>query len=420
MVSSVQSDMPMKQFTDLGVKRLKTTGKRYHVTEGGGLYLIVNAGGAKSWASYYRAPDGKRRWHPLGDLHTVDLATAREKNREVQEMAKKGIDPEAAGEGLGVDPTMEEVYKLFIKKGVDRKGKPLRASTIEGYKQAFDADILPFLGKRRIRELRKRDIIPVLERIVDRGAVNQANQVYRRLQRVMSFAAARDIIEFNPMQSMEPIGEQNRGSRVLSDAEIKTFLEWKPRSDQARRILRLILTTGSRPGEVSGMCWEEIDGDWWTIRAERVKTGIPHRVYLTATAKALLPERPKDDDGKPANGPVFSVPRDAACHCLGRALKSKAEVPEKKIVGGQPSPLHLAKFVPHDLRRTMATGLAALGFSDEVINAVQGRAKLGIIGTYNLHTYDKERQTAAEAWERKLKGITSGTTDNVVPLVKKA
>lgn len=404
--------------TDAAIQRLSGKGKRRHVADTGGLYLVINAAGSKTWASRYNAPDGKRRWQHHGDYPTITLAKARDLNRDVQEMADKGIDPQNVGDGLSLDPTLQEVYKIFINKSVDRKGNPLRPSTIKGYEQAFDADILPFIGKRKIRELRKRDIIPVLERIEARGSKNQANQVYRRLQRVMSFAAARDIIEFSPMASMEPVGEANSRKRVLTDTEIKTFMEWKPRSDQARRILRLILVTGARPGEVAGLQWEEIEGDWWTIPAERGKTGVPHRVYMTAKAKELLPKRPETEQGEPARGPVFTITRLSVSQCLKRALTSEAEIPEQKKKGGQPSPLHLAEFVPHDLRRTMATGLAALGFSDEVINAVQGRAKRGIIAVYNRHEYEKERQAAAEAWTRKLQSISAGTVDNVVPLVR--
>jgi len=388
--------------TESALQRLRITGKRRHVADSGGLYIIVNASGKKTWASRYTSPDGKRRWQYRGDYPTVDMKRARDLNRDIQEMSAAGMDPQNLGDGLGIDPTLEEVFHLFIKKGVDRKGNALRESTINGYKQAFDADVLPIIGKRKIRDLKKRDIISTLELIIDRGAVNQANQVYRRLRRVMSFAAARDIIEFSPMAAMEPIGETNRRSRVLTDAEIKTFLQWEPRSTQTKRILQLILITGARPGEVAGMTRDEISGDWWTIPAERSKTKTPHMVYLTDLAKELLPED------------RFSISRHVADRTLNRALESNAEIPDTRKRGGQPSPLRLEKFIPHDLRRTMATGLASLGFTDEVINAVQGRAKLGIIGTYNLHTYEKESQKAAKAWTSKLKKIMGANVNKKV------
>lgn len=407
-----------KPFTELGIDKLKITGKRYHRTEGDGLYIIVNAAGTKTWASYYMAPDGKMKWHRIGDFPGCTLARAREENQRIQQAAVESINPKDTGDGLPINPTLEQVYDLFIKKSVDRNGNPLRESTVDGYKQAFEADVIPSLGHRKIRDLRKRDILPMLEKIIERGSANQANQVFRRLKRVMAFALARDITEFNVMAGMEPVGETNRRSRILSDAEIKDFLAWKPRSDQSRRILRLILITGSRPGEVAGMEAGEIEGDWWTIPAERRKNKEPHRVYLTDMAKELLPDL-KDKDGNKKSGPIFTISRLAADQCLGRALKSQAKVTDKKKRGGQPSPLHLPKFVAHDLRRTQGTGLKALGFSSEVMHIVQGRAKLGMDAVYNLYDYDEERELTAKAWTLKLQSIINGTKANVLPFVKR-
>ena len=67
--------------------------------------------------------------------------------------------------------------------------------------------------------------------------------------------------------------------------------------------------------------------------------------------------------------------------------------------------LGLEQFTPHDLRRTAATFLAEMGTMDEVIDAVLNHAKQGIIKVYNQYRYDKEKQMALEAWERKLNSI---------------
>ena len=411
-----------KKRTELAVDRLSHKPRPYVRLVEGRLYIRVTPS-SKIWAYCYTMPGGKKRqWLSLGQYtQHNDITAARAKAAEHDAMIEGGIDPANPPPPPEEEhePTLQDVFDTFIKKGLDRKGSAMRESTIKGYEQAFNADILPHLGQRKVCELRRRDILPVLELIVERGSSNQANQVYRRLRRVLEFAAEREVIDVNPMASMQPFGETNSRARVLADAEIKVFLEWKPRSDQARRILRLILITGARPGEVAGMCWGEIADDWWTIPAERTKTKSPHRVYLTALAKSLLPERKlKGGKMEPAAGPVFTISRLSVSQCLHRAIESPAEVPEKKIRGGQPSPLHVPAFVPHDLRRTMATGLASMGFSDEAINAVQGRAKRGIIAVYNRHEYEKERQAAAEAWERKLRAILAGVATNVIPIAK--
>jgi integrase len=369
----------------------------------GNLYIRVNASGKKVWVyRHIEAGTKKRRWLPLGERTEINnLSVAEQKAAEYDSNLEKSGDPLIVTEG---DQTFSELFKLFISKGVDKKGKPLNQTTITSYEYGMKANVLPYLGKRKVNELRKRDILPVLEMIVDRGASSLANLTYKRLKRIFNFAAARDIIEFSPMINMEPIGETKNRDRYLSNEEIKTFLDWRPRSEEAYRALRLILITGARPGEVAGICKDEINGDWWTLPAARSKTGTENRVFLTDMAKELLPED------------SFTINRPAVAACLHRAIEAGQEMKEKGKIKGYIY-LSLPRFTPHDLRRTMATNLAELGFTDEIINACQGRAKEGVIKTYNRYRYDRERQLVAEAWTRKLESIMSGkSADNVIPI----
>lgn len=73
----------------------------------------------------------------------------------------------------------------------------------------------------------------------------------------------------------------------------------------------------------------------------------------------------------------------------------------------------------HDLRRTAATNMSALGFSDEVLDAVLNHVKKGVIAIYNRHRYDKEKKAALESWERKLTSIITGKSGNVIPMTRK-
>lgn len=82
--------------------------------------------------------------------------------------------------------------------------------------------------------------------------------------------------------------------------------------------------------------------------------------------------------------------------------------------------LGIADFTPHDLRRTAATFMSQLGIMDEIIDAVLNHTKQGIIRTYNLNRYDKEKQAALESWERKLNSLVTGSQGNVIPMIRKA
>lgn len=81
--------------------------------------------------------------------------------------------------------------------------------------------------------------------------------------------------------------------------------------------------------------------------------------------------------------------------------------------------LGVVDFTPHDLRRTAATFMSQIGTLDEIIDAVLNQTKQGIIRTYNLNRYDKEKQMALEAWERMLRSIISGKESKVVLMTRK-
>ncbi len=177
-----------------------------------------------------------------------------------------------------------------------------------------------------------------------------------------------------------------------------------------------LLLTGQRVGEVCGINIDEVDDRWWILPPERTKNGQTHRVYLTDTAINLLgtpytgyyfpsPRSGSDSDGNPIythiseNAIAYAIRKNLKNYQPVRLPKGKkpvmVEVPEEKK-------MDLAHFTPHDLRRTFSTGLAILGFHDEIIDAVTGHKKQGIVRVYNRHKYDAEKQKALEAWEEKL------------------
>lgn len=184
----------------------------------------------------------------------------------------------------------------------------------------------------------------------------------------------------------------------------------------------------------------EIDDHWWTIPAERSKNKLAHRVYLTDTALDLIgplkvPD-PKTKELKPKGFifPCVSIKKDRPARRLSisqafsRSLAVPIKVNGKQVFDAAGKPVTENKFgipafTPHVLRKTAATFMSEIGFIDEIIDAVLNHVKQGVIRTYNLNRYDKEKQQALEAWERKLNNITSVTTtsgDKIIPIIRKA
>src|SRR5262249_45071765 len=132
-------------------------------------------------------------------------------------------------------------------------------------------DVLPAWGSRKAMAITRRDVIVLLDRIIDRGSPIMANRTFSRIRRMFNFAVSRDIVENNPCLGVEAPSREIKRERILSDDEIISFWQGLPklRANEGIRIAaKLILVTAQRPGEVACASKSEIDLDGqrtWTI-----------------------------------------------------------------------------------------------------------------------------------------------------------
>lgn len=382
--------------------------------------------------------------------HGIDVNEETKRAEEAAQEAKEAADKE-----LTINRLAEEYLEKYARKNK-------RASSVKEDERLLDKDVLPRWGKRKAKSIRKRDVVLLLEEMSKRGPA-LANNIFKLVRRMFNFAVERDILEFTPCSGVkiDNIAPITSRDRVLRDAktnggtdEILTFwmeLEKASMTPQVKGILRLILITGQRPGEVAGINASELTEEhheengrkwtetWWTIPVARRKVKEkskhppqPHRVFLSPMALEILEEMKPGAIG----GYFFSSPKataeapkpidqNAVAYAVRRNLKDYQ--PRRPIKGDEISMVKVSEkrkmaiehFTPHDLRRTFSTRLAELGFSDEINDAVLGHVKQGVIRVYNRHQYDREKKQAMLAWDRKLSSILSGQpTDNVVPLTK--
>ena len=418
----------MSKFTDVAIKNLKATDKKYYQREAHGFTIRVMPSGVKTWLYIYNF-DGKRKEMNMGMYPDVSLSMARSKFDAARKMLASGADPSDVERQIQVERRLAPTVAKLIEEYIEKHAKPNKRGWIED-KRILDKDALPTWGKRKAKDIKKRDVVLLLEAIVERGSPSSANNNFKIIRKMFRFAVQRDIIEHSPCDGVVMPAPLNRGDRVLTADEIKALwlnLETCHVSDEIRQALRLILVTGQRPGEVIGMHVAEIDDRWWTIPVERSKNKKAHRVYLTDTALELI----GDTTGKSF---IFPCPREGkeqaiAVNAIAHVIRRNTAVPVTDAKGkplftsdGKPATkniLEVADFTPHDLRRTAATFMSQLGELDEVIDAVLNHTKQGIIRTYNLNRYDREKQQALEAWERKLNSIITGkSADNVISISK--
>lgn len=392
----------MRGFTDQGIQKLKPGNSKRTITEGGGLYLQISPRGQKTWYHRYES-GGRRRWLKLGEYPAMSLKEARQENEKKAKITERGEDP---AEMDNEDPTVREFFEAWTEKAVDKRGKPWSEAHKRNTTYMFKANVLPRIGGMKVRDVRKRDIRALLEKVEER-APNQALQLYRRMSRLFNLAAEKDIIEASPMANLPAIGTQGEKDRYLTADEVKTFLAGLPHADMAPNtaaILEIILRTGQRPSEVCGATETEMQGDWWIIPPARTKNGLEHRIFITPKVKALF-------GSANDHGLFFPSLRDdtkpVAHTVLSKAIRRSTQGDEKTQKDKTPS-LTLAPFSPHDLRRTCATHLGEAGFTDDIIGAVLNHKKRSVTGIYNRHAYDKEKRRALLAWERRLDEILTG------------
>jgi len=436
------------KFTDKFISNLKPKDKMYQQRESEGFGIRVLTTGHKVWVFTYTY-DGKRRQMNLGSYPDKSLADARAAYSAAYSVLHDKANPRDPQSERDQKHTAErqkrEEQRLaftvadLIKEYIEKHAKPEKRGWAED-KRILDKDALVVWGKRKAADIKKRDVVLLLESIVERGSPGSANGNFKVIRKMFRFAVQRDIIEHSPCDGVVMPAPLNRGDRVLSESEIKALwnnLDTCLASDEIRNALRLILATGQRPGEVIGMHTNEIDGKWWTIPVERSKNKKAHRVYLTDTALGLIgPLKVLDEKTKEMKPKGFIFPCPHAEKKQGIAVNALAHVVRKNMVvpvlaNGKPvfdekgtpvteNKLGVADFTPHDLRRTAATCMSQIGCMDEVIDAVLNHSKQGVIRTYNLNRYDKEKQQALKAWERKLNSIITGTASNVIPFTRKA
>ena len=387
------------RLTTRSVEAMQPSSERREIPDGylPGLYLVVQPSGAKSWAVRYRH-HGRPRKHTLGGFPVLDLKAARELGAKALRAVAEGRDP---GERAQQPDSIESVAEQFIERHVRRLNRPL---TIQATERALRQHVLPRWRGRTVDSITRRDILDVLDRVVDNGMPVMANRVLAAVRKMFNWAASRDIIAVSPCAGIKPPTPEEPRERVLDDDELR--LVWQA-ADKIGwpfgPLVQLLALTGQRRDEVGRMQWSEINLDkrLWTLPRERVKTGKPHEVPLSAAAIGILELLPRSGDF------VLSTNGETAASGYSKAkrrIDAMCPIPPWRL---------------HDLRRTVASGMAKLNINLPVIEKVLNHSSgsfAGIVAVYQKHTFAEEKRKALETWGAFVSDLVGRKPDKVVRL----
>jgi integrase len=273
-------------------------------------------------------------------------------------------------------------------------------------------DELKPLQNRPIALIKRADVVAIIDKVKARSHAS-ARVLFSDIRPIFAWALDRAAIEANPMAGMKGPQPLEARDRVLSDEEIKTF--WKAASTEGwpfSSVFKVLLLTGQRREEVAGMRWAEVDLDAgsWTIAKERAKNGKAHTVDLHPETVRLLD--PLGEAAAPRLMRNAEAEEDFVFSTTGRTpvsgfSKTKARIDARMqaILGDKFQPWRT-----HDLRRTAASGMAALGFQPHVIERVLNHlsgAQGGLVSVYQRHKYREERKRAIMAWGAHVMGLVN-------------
>ncbi|WP_139350544.1 site-specific integrase [Rhodanobacter sp. B04] len=424
----------------------------YHDEVARGLAVRITRTGSRSFLFCY-SHDGRERrlsmgpWSPPASNRLGTLATrkaggtldwARQEAARLRLLVQSGADPmqqkqdaraerEAARQQAAREITIETLASRYIAEWA----KPRKRTWPEDERR-LDAIVVPAWGKRKVKSITRADVSALLAPVATGAGMRPAEAGARLalVRKLFSFAMDQGIIDMHPCLRMQlPCGKPAPRTRALTTAHDLRVL-WRvtePGSLWAREpansalrerrfieaeadALRLLLLTAARASEVTDMPWSELDLDAaiWVLPAARSKNKRTHLVPLVPAAVELLRRRRETSDSE------YVFPATRRDHITDRNLsRPLKEVCQRLIAYG----VDIAPFTPHDLRRTVETGMAASRVPKEYRDRVLNHVDSSVGGMhYNMYDYMDEKREALEKWARRLEGLLADTVATVVPM----
>lgn len=285
--------------SDTAIRAAKPKDKTYLMTDGEGMYLEITPAGGKWWRFKYRF-DGKQKRISLGTYPDTGLKEAREKRQEARRLLATGVDPsenrkaqKAAGSG-----EVANSFEVIAREWFGRQTPTWVPSHSEKIISRLERDLFPWLGKRDIGAITAPELLAVLRRIEDRGAVETAHRALQNCGQIFRYAIATGRAERDPCPALRgalaPV-KQSHYPAVTDPKKIGGLLRAMDSYEGTlvtKCALRLAPLVFVRPGELRAAEWTEIDLERaeWTIPASRMKMGVAHLVPLSRQAVAILEE----------------------------------------------------------------------------------------------------------------------------------
>jgi integrase len=364
----------------------------------------------RSWIVQYRVK-GRTRRFKIADYPTVNADKARDKATKVLAAVVLGGDPqtEREAERLNGSRTLIATANAYLEmKALQVERGQYRASSYRVCKLYLTgADYFGPLHKMPVTEITLADIATRLNTINRTSGSVTVGRARSALSSMFTWAMQQGFMGPNPRNPVigtaAPDSAPSR-DRVLKDTELAGI--WRAcRDDDFGKIVKLLMLTACRRDEIGGLRWSEIDRDNGTLTLPKERVKNKHEHTLPATPMALeivlsVPERAGRDH-------LFGDRSQSGFTAWGEA---KAELDAR--LAGKVAPWRL-----HDIRRSVATGMADLDVEPHIIEAVLNHYsghRSGTAGIYNRAKYARQIHSALNLWDDHLRSLVEGGARKIV------
>ena len=399
---------------DVVYRNAKPKDKPYKLTDGKGLFLLVNTDGAKYWRLAYRFND-KQKTLALGVYPDVSLEKARDKRAAARNQLDDGFDPSLVKKQNKLI-AQEKAANTFEKIARDWHSNRLgawRESTAKDTIQRLEKDIFPHIGALPIPDITHKQMITTLRKIEDRGAHEIAHRLKATCARIFSYANQHGIDNRNPAADLKDVLKPVKAGHfaAITPDELPAFLLEMGKNDvrmykPTRIAMRLMLLLFVRTSELIETPWSEINlekGEWiipWN-RMKRGKLAVnpdetDHHVCLSSQALTLLRELHTLTGG---NKWLFPNQRDHE-----KPMSNGAILMALKRMG------YKNKMTGHGFRAlAMSTLKEKLGYRHEVVDRQLAHAqKDKVASAYDRAKFLDERKRMMQEWADYIDAIESG------------
>jgi integrase len=416
--------------TDTAVRQAKATGKAYTLGDRDGLSLAVSLQGGKSWHFRYYWGDRQKRMS-LGTYPEVSLREARQARDDARALLAKGINPHTDRKQkrqavrLSSEHTFEAIFHQWLEKhalGIKTGERSTHANIV----RMFAHDVLPLLGKRSILDLRRADLLEVIERIERRKAFSISESVRGYLNQVYRYALVKvPGLEINHAADLDVVAIPRPPARhhpflqMNELPELLRAIEGYEGAYATRRGLRLLLLTCVRTCELRLATPDQFDLErgLWTVPSGNVKqlsrqkrkTGEeipPYLVPLSTQAQEIV--RDLLDRMEPSQRYLLRNREDP-----GRYISESALNGALKRMG------YANRLTGHGMRGTFSTAFNEIGYPDAWIEAQLSHSDPNAIrAAYNHAEYVEQRRRMMQDWADRLDLLERGRIEEATrPLI---